>query len=244
MSALNGLQTARTRRTIYRGKAFTKTLTDAQKKAISDGTFEDLYIGDTWHINGRMWTIVDFDYWYRSGDIECTKHHIVVMPAYALYNHVMNDEPTTNGGYVNSKMYISGLDRAMEMIKTDFGDITLLNHRVYLPNAAEDGKETAAGWFNVEMEIPNEIMMCGAYIRRSVNGNGSHIPAITTLAGGQLALMQQAPLMINPNRLNFWLRDVVSSTAFSMINAGRSLAYGNANASNYGVRPVFGITGD
>ena len=89
---------------IYRGKNLGTAVTTAQYNAIKAGTFDDLYIGDYWVINGVNWRIAAFDYYYRCGDTDLTTHHAVIVPDSSLYNHVMNDTNITEGGYVGSKM--------------------------------------------------------------------------------------------------------------------------------------------
>lgn len=70
---------------IYRGKNISSYLTDGTLwKRIngSDGyeLFEDLYIGDYIVVNGRSYTIVDFDYYIRTGSVDLNVHHLVMMP--------------------------------------------------------------------------------------------------------------------------------------------------------------------
>ena len=48
------------------------TFTAAQKAAVRAGTFEDLFLGDHWVINGITWRIVDMDYWLNTGDTRFT----------------------------------------------------------------------------------------------------------------------------------------------------------------------------
>ena len=123
---------------IYRGKNLGTSVTAAQYAAISAGTFEDLYIGDYWVINGVNWRIAAFDYYLNCGDTSCTKHHVVIVPDTCLYDHVMNDTNITTGGYVGSKMYTEGLEQAKTTIKAAFSG-HVLSHRVYLTNAVTDG---------------------------------------------------------------------------------------------------------
>ena len=53
---------------LYRGKFLGNSLTSAQSAAIQAGTFDDLYIGDYWTINGVNYRIAAFDYYYQCGD--------------------------------------------------------------------------------------------------------------------------------------------------------------------------------
>ena len=55
------------RRVIFRGKNLGTALTAVQKAAIKDGSFKGMFLGDYWSIGGRIWRIVDMDYWYNCG---------------------------------------------------------------------------------------------------------------------------------------------------------------------------------
>ena len=89
---------------IYRGKYLGDEVTADQYAAIAAGTFDDMYIGDYWTINGVNWRIAHFDYWLNCGDTNTTTHHIVIVPDLALYSAKMNETNTTAGGYLHSKM--------------------------------------------------------------------------------------------------------------------------------------------
>jgi hypothetical protein len=89
---------------IYRGKYLGNAVTEAQYAAIAAGTFDDMYIGDYWTINGVNWRIAHFDYWLHCGDTETTTHHVVVVPDTILYSAKMNETNVTTGGYTYSLM--------------------------------------------------------------------------------------------------------------------------------------------
>lgn len=62
-------------RNIFRGKNLGTAYTSAQKQAVYNGTFSDLWVGDYWEISGNRWRIVDMDYFAHSDG----KHHLVIM---------------------------------------------------------------------------------------------------------------------------------------------------------------------
>jgi hypothetical protein len=97
---------ARSHNSIYRGKYLGDEVTADQYAAIAAGTFDDMYIGDYWTINGVNWRIAHFDYWLHCGDSGSgtTEHHVVIVPDSALYSAKMNETNTTAGGYLHSKM--------------------------------------------------------------------------------------------------------------------------------------------
>ncbi len=222
---------------IYRGKNLGNSVSDAHKTAIQNGTFKDLFVGDYWVIDGVTWRIADMDYFYNCGDTNFTKHHLVIVPDTNLYAAQMNDTNVTTGGYTGSKMYTENLETAKTKITGAFGDL-VLTHRDYLTNAVTNGYPSGGAWFDSTVELMNEVMVYGCFIR-SPMGNGSTIPANYTTAKKQFSLFR-----LNPKKLNirsyFWLRDVVSSTSFARVYHGGYASSDDADAS-YGVRPYFVI---
>lgn len=223
---------------IYRGKSLGSSVTTAQYSAISAGTFDDMYIGDYWTIGGVNYRIAAFDYYYRCGDTDLTKHHIVVVPDTSLYNHVMNDTNITTGGYVGSKMYTKGLEQAKTTIKAAFSG-HVLSHRIYLTNAVADGHPSAGAWCDSEVDLMCEQMVYGGAIFMPI-ANGSAVYTNYRVEKSQLPLFAHAPSMIS-NRQTFWLRDVVSASLFASVGIGGTAVCGTASNS-YGVRPAFCIS--
>lgn len=237
-SEFAGLVSSTQHRNVFRGKNLGTSITDAQKTAISSGTFDDLFIGDYWTLNGTRYDIADMDYWYNCGDETVfNRHHLVMIPHAALYDAKMNETNTTEGGYVGSDMYTTNLDQAKTKIGTDFGTM-LLTHREYLVNAVTDGCPSAGAWFDSTVDLMNEIMVYGCYVYTPGN-NGINLSKRTTINKQQLALFALSPRSIN-TRSTIWLRDVVSASNFANVsNRGAATSY---DASlTYGVRPVFAI---
>ena len=231
------MTSAQLHRTVFRGKNLGSSLTTAQKAAIAAGTFEDLWLGDYWVINGITWRIVDFDYWLLCGDTSFDRHHLVIMPDSPLYNAQMNTSNVTTGGYVGSAMYTSNLANAKTIVNNAFGS-AVLSHRELLTNAVTNGYPSGGSWYDSTVEIPNEPMMYGGYIHTPA-GDGSVIPYRYTIDKSQLALYAVCPKFIH-NRQTFWLRDVVSAARFAIVYDNGSADYYNASTSR-GVRPVFPI---
>ena len=78
--ATRGNRNAGFHNSIYRGKSLGTSVTEAQYTQIANGTFDDMFIGDYWTIGGTDWVICDFDYYYRCGETDISKHHVVMMP--------------------------------------------------------------------------------------------------------------------------------------------------------------------
>lgn len=223
---------------IYRGKSLGTSVTAAQFAAIAAGTFDDMYIGDYWTINGVNYRIAAFDYYYQTGDTSCTTHHVVLVPDSNMYTHVMNDTNITTGAYVGSKMYTEGLTQAKETINAAFGSAHILNHRQYLQNAVTDGYASGGSWYDSTVELMTEQNVYGCKIFGNVQ-NGTALPNNYTVDKSQYPLFAFRPDMIS-NRAWFWLRDVVSASHFAFVGNYGDAYYNNASDA-YGVRPAFSI---
>lgn len=226
------------RRVIFRGKNLGTALTAVQKAAIKAGSFKGMFLGDYWSIGGRIWRIVDMDYWYNCGDTAFTSHHLVIMPDEALYNAQMNTTNVTTGGYVGSEMYKTNMANAKTIVNAAFQG-SVLTHREHLCNAVANGKQSGGAWFDSSIELPSEIMMYG-HIHFGNASDGNTIPNIYTPSKTQLALFMVCPRFITDRSHVQWLRDVVSSASFAFVSDGGSASYYYASYS-YGVRPVFPV---
>ena len=235
---LDGFAPVELRRVLFRGKNLGTALTAVQKAAIKDGSFKGMFLGDYWSIGGRIWRIVDMDYWYNCGDTAFTSHHLVIMPDEALYNAQMNTTNVTTGGYVGSAMYKSNLANAKTIVNAAFQG-SVLTHREYLCNAVANGRPSGGAWFDSSIELPNEPMMYG-HPHFSSTSDGSTVPSIYTISKTQLALFMVCPRFIVNRSYNQWLRDVVSSANFARVSNYGNTHYNGASGS-YGVRPVFPV---
>lgn len=235
---LDGFAPVELRRVLFRGKNLGTALTAVQKAAIKDGSFKGMFLGDYWSIGGRIWRIVDMDYWYNCGDTAFTSHHLVIMPDEALYNAQMNTTNITTGGYVGSEMYKNNLANAKTIVNAAFQG-SVLTHREHLCNAVTNGKQSGGAWFDSSIELPSEIMMYG-HIHFGNVSDGNTIPNIYTPSKTQLALFMVCPRFIVNRSYNQWLRDVVSSAHFADVHGRGHANYGDASGS-CGVRPVFPV---
>ena len=228
---------------VYRGKYLGDTYTAAQKAAIAAGTFDDLFIGDYWTIGGFNWRIAAFDYFYQQGDTAVTKHHATLVPDTRLYQQRMNASNTTEGGYIGSEMYTSGLDSAKNTIKAAFGESFILTCREYLSNAVTNGKVSGGAWCDSQVDLMTEENVYGAPAFHSIS-DGTTICLNHRVDKSQYPLFFFRPDLINcgANRIWYWLRDVVSAAHFALVDRCGSTSYGNASDTN-GVRPRFSIVG-
>ena len=100
-------------RNIFRNNNLGTTLTAAQLSAISDGSFDNLFVGDYWTsdetINGETvtvkWRIADLDYFYRKGKWAVQNimvHHIIVIPDVALRKGIYSTDFTDDNTMIDA----------------------------------------------------------------------------------------------------------------------------------------------
>ena len=206
------------------------SITDAQNTAIKNRTYDDLFIGDYWTINGVNWRIVAIDYYYNVGDTNFDKGNIIVMPDTVLYDAQMNTTNTTAGGYAGSLMRTQNLNNARTIAQNAFGS-HLANHRILLANSVDSSGPNNWSWCDSDgVELPNEVQIYGTRVW------GSALKGFDVATQKQqFPLMLLAPQFVNI-RQTYWLQDVSSSSVFALVN--RDGAAGNPIASrSLGVRP-------
>lgn len=232
-----GYDNAAAHNAIYRGKNLGTQFTSEMSANIKNGTFKDLYCGDYLVINGTTYRFMDLDYLYKTGDTPLEIHHILVVPDAPMYNHVMNDTNTTEGGYVGSKMYISGLDQALAKVKADFGEAHIVTYRNLLVNATSNGIPSSWAWYSRQIDLMNEEMVYGTRTWSQASQNGYD----TGTNKSQLAAFQHNHSLISSCRSWYWLRAVRSSTNFCHVNGAGNASDASASYAG-GVRPCFLIS--
>ena len=221
---------------IFRGKNLGTSLTTAQSAQITAGTFDDMFVGDYWAINGITWRIADFDTYYRCGDNISLGHHIGVVPDTNLYSTQWNETNDTSTGYVGSairaniKAASASAAGAEEKVIAAFGDAHVLSYRAIYPTTYSGGVATGWAWTDARVELMNEVEVYGCNVWASMPGYE------TGINKRQLSLFRLSPQFINI-RAYWWLRSVRSAT--TACNVGSSGDADNHSAStSRGVRPL------
>lgn len=232
-----GYDNAAAHNAIYRGKNLGTQFTAEMSANIKNGSFKDLYCGDYLVINGTTYRFMDLNYLFKTGDTSLEINHILVVPDAPMYNHVMNDTNTTEGGYVGSKMYISGLDQALAKIKADFGEAHIVTYRNLLVNTVSNGVPSNWAWYSRQIDLMNEEMVYGTRAWSQTTHNGYD----TGTNKSQLAAFRHNHSLISSCRSRYWLRAVQSSTIFCSVGSGGDASSSSASDAT-GVRPCFLIS--
>lgn len=235
---------------IYRGKQLCPTgqgPTASQYKSISDGTFDDLYIGDYWTLNvnaNRMtnWRIMAFDYYLHIGEtnvFNLNTHHAIIVPDNPLYDHYMNATNTSDGGYVNSDMWKTGLNKAKQIIGTSdasggYGHFAghIIKFKDTLTNAISNGVANGVVWCDCEVNLMNEDMVYGQRSFSQIANNARYMFNKPQLLG-----FTYRPDLIT-DRSWYWLTDIAYNGGFANVDpSGISACY--ASTTKLSVRPFF-----
>lgn len=228
---------------IFRGKDVTSYYDDGSLwTRISNGKFEDLFVGDYIVKNGINWRIAGFDIGLHNGDTEMKNHHAIIVPDTNLTNAQMNTTNTTNGGYIGSNMYKNILSSVFTTyINSTFGN-HVIEHRNLLTNSinltgynrygTNNGCTSGWDWYSRKIDLLNEVQVLGTIAWSS---SGYEIGNDNC----QLPLFRLAPEFIC-NRSWYWLRNIATSSLFVCIS-GNGLSSGSDASNSGGIRPYFYI---
>ena len=216
---------------------------------IANGSFKDIFPGDyitkqvtisgtTYNVN---WVVADCDYWINKGDTAMTAHHVVIVPQAPIFNANMNDTNTTEGGYAGSRMYTETIPACATGIVSAFGASHILTFRDHLTrdlntSLVSSGITAFTGapnwngaWYSQQCNLLSEAMVYdGPHCASSALDN--------IMALRQMSIFRLSEKAINPNRVWWWLRDVVSSAGFASVGGGGFASTDNAFYVR-GVRP-------
>ena len=225
-------------RDIFPGDYITKQVTIPQVLA-DDGTTE-LFAGGTYTVN---WVITDCDYWIDKGTpgSPLTAHHVAIVPQQPIFMARMNETNTTEGGYKGSEMYRNVIPACATGIVNAFGSSHILTFSDGITNSV-DTSHTSSGipqfmgtpgwwgeWVSVQCNLMSEKMVYGAPICAAGAMDNS-------MATRQMSAFRLSEKLINYNRQHWWLRDVVSSATFAVVDGGGRAGPSGASYVR-GVRP-------
>ena len=217
---------------------------------VANGTFKDIFPGDyitkSVTISGKTytvnWVIADCDYWINKGDTATTAHHVVIVPQAPIFNANMNATNTTEGGYMGSRMFKETIPACATGIVNAFGASHILTFRDWLisgmtanqissglPNFTGGAQWGASPWASVQCDLMTEKMVLGAPVN-------SASALDEWCATRQFSAFRLSERLINYNRQNYWLRNIVSSAFFASV-LGDGLAVADDASYVYGVRP-------
>ena len=236
------------KRVITRGKNLGTTITPAQKTAIKNGTFENLWLGDYWQYNENSckWIIVDFDRTldYMYGE---DQHRITVMSDRNLGIDNIGGPGWFNGGWNSTKMrndYANGMNRFASALQvfdsSNFRTIPVHEPHGYTNTGNSwERTETDWRWEFPQVTIPSEFEMFGSSILHNrINGDDNTVMQVPR----QFSYFRVGNPVPNPAE-TFWLRDQITKTRFALYYGNQRRITWGEGVDKYGVRPIFSIGG-
>ena len=216
---------------------------------IKNGTFKDIFPGDYIRRNVTVPRVLADDgtilfaggTYYNKGDTAVTVHHVAIVPQAPIFDANMNATNTTEGGYAGSEMYKKIIPACATGIASAFGSSHILVFRDGISNSV-DTSHVSSGlpqgmgtpgwwgeWVSCQCNLMSEKMVYGAPICAA--GAMDNV-----MATRQMSAFRLSEKLINYNRKNWWLRDVVSSALFAGVY-GVGDAGASAASDSIGVRP-------
>ena len=244
---------------IFRGKNLGEFATFDQWRAIEEGTFDDLYIGDYWLIDGLHYRIAAFDYYYGISDSdgnEVTTHHVVIVPDEVMKLMAMNPTRTSVGAYSYSDLRLNvneGIPSLIPTVYAAFGSNHLLQFSqlfVYYLNGQRPGM-THFTQESTRLFLMSEVNVWGTKIA-SCSFDPAQDPGGVGYAGvyGYRSFDDmQYPLFRLEKRFakstqHYWLRDTSAEGTFCAVNVrGYGTAF-YADENTIGIRPAFCLKGE
>lgn len=257
---------AATHNAIFRGKDLTNIYSiDEICRRISNGTFEDLYIGDYFDItistsymaNEKVRCILSgFDIYYNIGDTAFTKHHAVVVPKNCFNKTApMNLTNTADGGFVGSNIWKTVLPVYKTALQSALKNHILM-HRTLLANGININIDSNAGnmlkgasdnwiWVDTYLSLLSEFDIHGSTIFSSsyyeVGCESFQFPLFTLDPTAKVCgKNNNIDGYGDDSRQTYWLRNFAANFYFTCIqfdgHPGVSEVY-----SNNGIRPIFCI---
>lgn len=218
---------------IYRGLDL-GTFNDTYEQAIQDGTFDNMYIADTFTMNGHTYHIAGFNTeWGTEKNTELGNHICLITDNFG-YN-VMNNQNTTQGGFAGSDMFKNTLPKLVSQLKADWGD-HLLEFNEFLSTGIDlNGAPNIGAWFKVQASLMNTTQVFGAPTQYSNNANGEKYNI-----GNEDSILPLFKLKPSDRNTGYWwwLRDIYNSQDFAGVTDDPSANMDFASYS-HGVRAFF-----
>lgn len=247
---------------IFRGKNLGAAYTSAQKQAVYNGTFHDLWVGDYWEISGHKWRIVDIDYFnsHKTGGDYSVDHHLVIMADAVLKK--INQFCDAGSKIAYSKSYANGADGRdaylNDIVPQTFKQNLFSHQEVICSSIGNHGESNSWTEVTNTLQNPTAAQILGVFAPY-VHTTDNQIPQHQATGITQFALMRIASEFIvsygegdvSDNNPGYLLRDPCGYGASSTSLVTRVLRatngelmttidYGN---TSLGMRPYVCVSG-
>lgn len=224
---------AKVHNSLYRSIAL-GAYNDTFSQAVKDGTFDNMYIADTFTMNGHTYHIAGFNTeWGTEKNTELGNHICLITDNFG--DRQMNSSDTTQGGFAGSDMFKNTLPKLVSQLKADWGD-HLLEFNEFLSTGIDlNGAPNIGAWFKVQASLMNTTQVFGAPTQYSNNANGEKYNV-----GNENSILPLFKLKPSDRNTGYywWLRDIYNSQAFADVGYGGSANWYYASGG-HGVRAFF-----
>lgn len=224
---------AKVHNSLYRSIAL-GAYNDTFSQAVKDGTFDNMYIADTFTMNGHTYHIAGFNTeWGTEKNTELGNHICLITDNFG--DSRMNSSDTTQGGFAGSNMFKKTLPKLVSQLKADWGD-HLLEFNEFLSTGIDlNGAPNIGAWFKVQASLMNTTQVFGAPTQYSNNANGEKYNI-----GNENSILPLFKLKPSDRNTGYWwwLRDIYNSQDFAAVGYDGS-AYWNYASYDGGVRAFF-----
>ena len=224
---LNLLSIVHQKRHIFRGAYLGNNVSQAQNIAIQTGTFENLYLGDYWIINNKVYRIADFNYW-QHGINPLNPNHLVIIPDTPISTKEMDQTGENDVTYYDSSLRAYIISTILPSLNTLFG-FKIAEYTENLPTEGNIVNEVTS-----KVELMSETQLYGQGIFRAYKE--------PTYSHSQFSLFKIAPEYIHQSSEAYWLRDRAETGYYCGVNINGMATY-RSGASSSGIRPCFPIFG-
>lgn len=217
---------------IFRGNNLGSALTTAQKTAISNGSFTDLWLGDYWLIGGIKYRIADFNYFMRFGSPSTYINHVVVVPDTELGYSTYSATATATSYY--SASIRTALTECLSTIRSAFTDANILSikHNLITEITAAGGVSYTSNTSKLELMTLRQVFGASEY--RSRNARQPQ---------NQFSLFRVAPKYIIDSE-PYYLQDLtVDKGAYYVFEDGFFDTTKYPNEDQKSLRPFFALRG-
>lgn len=249
LASINILKSNGNWRTGLRFKNLGTSFTSEQQTALANGDFSEFWNGDYWVIGGHNWRIVDNSgIARRRGDTNFDSNSLVIMPDDNLVTaeaYLIDNDNASGHGYSNCayRTRTDGKGRAQckSIISSAFGSSHIASHRELMSSARGTGGATSWAWTDADVELPSEANIYGhpawgaGVVTTGTYATGYNVGT----EWGQFMLFRLAPYMAINRSQNYWLRDIVSASAFAFVGNGGNADRDTPSNPYIGLRPHF-----
>lgn len=130
-------------RNTYESKDLGTSITSDQLAEIKSGELSTISLGSYWTLDGTVYRVSDYDYYYDGSSV--TDHDLVLVPDTALTTMKMNSSDTNETGYYGS----AGRATLQSTVKSALPSVLrehLLTHNMYMSTATNSSSPYANTW--------------------------------------------------------------------------------------------------